>query len=256
MSIDGGLGRRPVGQDDGVAVRYPSLLQPPVGFARAPAGDARGLLAVYVAALEAGATGLEAEVHLTADGEPVLHPGPTLRTGLRRRPLRGLGRADLPPSVPGLGELYETCGTGFHLAMAVADRETAAAGVAAAREAGDGAEDRLWLYAADAGQAASWRGLSDHVRLVEVTRLRRIDTGPERRAAALAEAGIDAVHLPESDWRAGLTTLFHRFGRLALAGGAPHRRQLDALLAMGVDAVSSEHPDRVAEALAALPARA
>jgi glycerophosphoryl diester phosphodiesterase len=61
---------------------------------------------------------------------------------------------------------------------------------------------------------------------------------------------VDAVQLHESDWSAGLCALFHRFNRLALAGPAPQVHQLDALLAMGLDAVSSEHADRLAEARA------
>lgn len=239
--------------------RYPSLMQPPVAFARVPSPDgkdASGALAGYAAALEAGATGLEAQVHLTAEGEPVLHPEPYVRSGLRRRPLNDLAQTELPSSIPRLGELYQACGTGFELALDTDDDAAAAAAVAVAREAGQDVEARLWLCASDHRRAARWRRISEHARLVEVTGLRRMGTGPERRAAVLTQLGVDAIRLPETDWTAGLTTLFHRFGRLALAGAAPHRRQLDALLAMGVDGVASEHADRVAEALAALPARA
>ena len=52
------------------------------------------------------------------------------------------------------------------------------------------------------------------VRLVNSTQLGRMKEGPERRAAMLADAGIDAVNLHHTDWTGGLTTLFHRFERV------------------------------------------
>ena len=50
-----------------------------------------------------------------------------------------------------------------------------------------------------------------------------IKEGPERRAALLAEAGVDAINLHQSDWTGGLTTLFHRFRRYAFGLGRPAR---------------------------------
>jgi glycerophosphoryl diester phosphodiesterase len=85
---------------------------------------------------------------------------------------------------------------------------------------------------------------------VDSTRLRRLREGPERRAARLAEAGVDAVNLHWSDWTGGLTTLFHRFERFAFGWGAQHRRQLDGLLSLGIDGVFSDHVDRMVDALA------
>ena len=73
--------------------------------------------------------------------------------------------------------------------------------------------------------------------------------GPERRAADLAAAGIDAVNMHATDWTLGLTTLFHRFERCAFAWDAQHSRVLEALLGMGVDAVYSDHVDRMVDAL-------
>ncbi len=101
--------------------------------------------------------------------------------------------------------------------------------------------------------AASWRELSDDVHLVDSTRLRRVKEGPERRAADLAQAGVDAVNLHWSEWTGGLVTLFHRFERDALGWDAQYRRQLDALLAMGIDGVFSDHVGRMVDALAGRP---
>lgn len=239
-----------------MAERFPSVLQPPIGFAhpKGTGGSSGGTLDTFVTALDAGVTGLASHLHLTADGEAVLHHQAHVGAALRRRALGTLTRAQLPEDVPTLAQLYQRCGWRHHLALVVADRTAAEVAVAVAAEAGDDACGRLWLCSPDWQDAAAWRaGLPAEVHLVALTRLRRIDGGPERRAAALAAAGVDAVSLPEGDWTAGLTTLFHRFGRLAFAADPlPHRRQLDGLLQLGVDAVSSEHPSRLVEALAAL----
>lgn len=232
--------------------RYPSLLAPPLGFARrgGRAAPPDSLLEAFRRALDLGAPGLEGVVWLCADGEAVLHHESVVRSGIRRRPLAELPRSRLPASIPSLGEVYDAFGTAIELSLDVRDEAAAAVVVAVAREAGGGAAGRLWLCSPDWREAASWRKLSPEIRVVDATRLRRMTGGPERRASVLAGAGVDAVKLPEPDWTAGLTTLFHRFGRLALAGAAPHRRQLDALLAMGVDAVSSHEVGRMVEALA------
>ena len=52
-----------------------------------------------------------------------------------------------------------------------------------------------------------------------------------------------------SDWSAGLTTLFHRFERLAFAWDAQQAHTLSLVLDMGVDAVYSDHVDRMVAAL-------
>lgn len=237
-----------------MAPRYPSLLDAPLGFVhRGAGGDApdQDVLDALRRALDMGAPGLASDVWLCADGEAVLHHEPVVRSGLRRRPLADLPRSRLPSSIPSLAELYDACGTAFELALDVRDDATAPVVVAVAREAGHEAPGRLWLCAANWHQAASWRRLCPDAHLVDSTRLRALGEGPERRASALAGAGVEAVSLHEGDWSAGLTTLFHRFGRLAFARGARHRRQLDALLAMGVDAVTGDHVERVVAALAA-----
>ncbi len=234
--------------------RYPSLRQPPLALARIGPLDASParIAAILGSSLGQDDIGYEGRLWLTADGQPVVHDDPVVRVGLRRRPLADLPRTEVSDHVVGLDQLYEIGGGRLHLALTTDDDATAEAAVAMAREAGAETESRLWLRASTWRQAASWRGLSEAVRLVDDTRLRALDTGPERRAAALSAAGVDAVQLPEGDWTAGLTTLFHRFRRLAFAGPATHRRQLDALLAMGVDAVSSDQVERLAEAVAAL----
>jgi glycerophosphoryl diester phosphodiesterase len=227
-----------------------SLRQPPIAFghrgARAHAPD--NTIESFRLALRLGATGLETDVWLTADGVPVLDHDGVARRGARRRPIATVDRTALPASVPTLEELYESCGADFELSIDVKDPAAAPAILAVARQAG-GAEARLWLCHHEWQQVAEWRALSDDVRLVDSTRIRRMKEGPERRAADLADAGIDAVNLHATDWTPGLTTLFHRFERLTFAWDAQHERVLAALLAMGIDALYSDHVDRMVAAV-------
>jgi glycerophosphoryl diester phosphodiesterase len=95
----------------------------------------------------------------------------------------------------------------------------------------------------------AWRPLAEDMKLVDSTRLRRIREGPERRAANLADAGVDAINLHATDWTAGLTTLFHRFARLTLGWDAQFEHVLVSLLQMGIDGVYSDHVDRMVDAL-------
>ncbi|HSH22672.1 MAG TPA: hypothetical protein VK975_01255 [Acidimicrobiales bacterium] len=229
--------------------RYPSLRMPPLALAGVGALDASidEILAALARALVPGSFGIEGQVWLSADGQLVVHHDATVRVGLRRRALSELRRSELPDHVVSLERLLDACGADAHVVVSAGDDATAAA---VAERAGATA-GRVWLRGDDWRQVAGWRSLSSEVGLVEATRLRRLTPGPERHASVLAGAGIDAVQLPEADWTAGLTTLFHRFGRLAFAGPAAHRRQLDALLDMGVDAVSSDQVERLVEALSA-----
>ena len=112
------------------------------------------------------------------------------------------------------------------------------------------ATDRLWVCHHDWRLVASWRELDPDVKLVDSTRLRWMKDGAERRAAQLAEAGIDAVNMHVSDWSGGLTTLFHRFERYAFAWDAQFERQLDEVVDMGIDGVFSDHTDRMTGVIA------
>ena len=228
-------------------------LRTPIGFAHrgARAHAPENTLEAFALALKLGATGLESDVWLTADGVPVLDHDGVVRSGIRRRPIGSVGRADLPPWIPTLEELYATCGTGFDLSLDVKDGDAAAATIAVARAAGDDVLPHLWLCHSDWQLIRTWRELDDDVRLVDSTRLRRMKEGPERRAANLAGAGVDAINLHHSDWTLGLSTLFHRFDLHCFGWDAQFERVLAALLAMGLDGVYSDHVDRMVDALAA-----
>jgi glycerophosphoryl diester phosphodiesterase len=233
--------------------RLPSLLDPPIGFAHrgARAHAPENTLEAFALALRLGATGLESDVWLTADGVPVLDHDGVVRGGLRKRPIGAVARAQLPAHIPTLADLLAACGGDFQLSLDLKDPAAAPAVVADARAGLRGGTSALWLCHWDWPVVAGLRALDPDVRLVDSTRLRQMKDGPERRAAQLAEAGIDAVNLHHTDWTGGLTTLFHRFGRVTLAWDLQFERPLRETLRMGIDGIYSDWVDRMVDALAA-----
>ncbi len=226
-----------------------SLLRPPLAFAHrgARAHAPENTLDSFKLGLKLGATGLESDVWLTKDGEAVLDHDGVIRSGLRRRAIADLNRAQLPPHIPALSELYDACGSDFALSLDVKDPAALDATLAAANAAG--AAEQLWLCHHDWRLVETWRTRSDAVKLVDSTRLRRIAEGPERRAATLADVGIDALNMHWTDWNSGLVTLLHRFERVTFAWDAQQPRALALTFAYGIDGVYSDHVDRLVSAL-------
>lgn len=241
----------PMDHHGGVAALVPSRLEPPIGFAHrgARAHARENTLEAFELALRLGATGLESDVWLTADGIAVLDHDGLVGSRPRRRPIASVKRSELPPYVPELAELFSTLGTDYELSLDVKDPAAGGPTVAVAMAADATMPGRLWLCDHDLDRLVSWRDVSPHVRLVDSTRLGKLKHGPERLAARMQQLHIDAVNLHHSDWSAGLVTLFHRFGVLAFGWDAQFDRTLDALLRGGIDAVYSDHVDRMVDAL-------
>lgn len=235
-----------------MAPLLPSHRIPPIGFAHrgARAHAPENTLEGFELALRLGASGLESDVWLTADGIAVLDHDGVVGPVLRRRRIRDLRRSDLPPHIPALADLYASFGTEFELSLDVKDPAAGAPAVKVTMAADPTMAARLWLCDDDLDRLVSWRNVSPHVRLVDSTRLARVKQGPERLAAQLQDRGVDAVNFHQSDWSGGLVTLFHRFKVLAFGWDAQFDRILDGLLRMGIDGVYSDHVDRMADALA------
>ena len=233
--------------------RVPATVQPPYAFAHrgASAHAPENTLEAFALALRLGATGLESDVWLTADGEAVLDHDGVVGGRLRRQAVRTRSRAELPPHIPTLADLYAACGTDVQVSLDVKDPDAFDAVIAVARAAGGDALRRLWLCHPRWEQLVEWRGRCDEVRLVDSTRLDRLKGGPERRAATLAAKGIDAVNMHHLDWTGGLTTLFHRFGVLAFGWDAQSPRVLGELIDAGIDGVYSDHVDHMVDAVTA-----
>lgn len=228
-----------------------SRRDPPIAFAHrgARAHAPENTLEAFELALRLGATGLESDVWLTADGVAVLDHDGVVGPLLRRRRIRDLRRSELPPHIPALAELYAALGTGYELSLDVKDPAAGAPAVTVTAAADPTMASRLWLCHDDLDLLVSWRDVSPFVRLVDSTRLAKLKQGPERLAARLQEMGIDAVNFHQSDWSGGLVTLFHRFKVLAFGWDAQFDRILDGLLRMGIDGVYCDHVDRMVEAL-------
>src|SRR3954447_5733934 len=106
----------------------PSLRQPPIAFAHrgARAHAPENTIEAFTLALRLGATGLESDVWITADGVAVLDHDGVVRQGMRRRGSRrgptAVGpRPQRPAHVPTLEELYSTCGADYELSLDVKD---------------------------------------------------------------------------------------------------------------------------------------
>lgn len=239
-----------------MSLLLPSRRTPPIGFAHR---GARALvrdntLESFELALRLGATGLESDVWLTADGVPVLdHDG--LVSRVRRKRIGSVTRDELPAHIPSLADLYRELGTDFELSLDIKDPAAGVPVVEVSMAADPTMPARLWLCDDDIDRMVSWREVSPHVKLVNSTRLARMRQGPERMGAVLRDRSIDAVNLHNSDWSGGLVTLFHRFGVLAFGWDCQFDRILDGLLGMGIDAVYSDHVDRMVDALDRVAAR-
>ena len=233
--------------------RLPSLLERPIAFAHrgARAHARENTIDAFALALRLGATGLESDVWLTADGVPVLDHDGVVRTGFRRRKLSTFGRDSLPSHIPTLADLIVACGSNYELSLDLQQPDVGPVVVDTVKQLAPELLPRLWLCHWDLDVLRSLRPLDDTVRLVNSTKLRRMSEGPERRAATLADDAIDAVNLHHTEWSGGLTTLFHRFERLAFAWDLQFEHVLRNVIRMGIDGVFSDHVDVMTDALKA-----
>jgi glycerophosphoryl diester phosphodiesterase len=190
-----------------------------------------------------GASGIETDVWLTADGVPVLHHG----SALRRRPIASLRRAELPSWLPTLEQLLETCGTDFDLSLDLKDGRSAAAVLAVTRGAGHDPR-RLWLCARGAA-SLQWRELDADVRLVADTRRTHLEDGWPAYLRAFRAGGGSAINLRRRRWSRRLVDSVHDADLLAFGWDAQSTRRIRALLALGCDAVYSDHVDRMVDVL-------
>ncbi|SDU88577.1 glycerophosphodiester phosphodiesterase [Jiangella alkaliphila] len=223
---------------------------PPITFAHrgAMARERENTLSAFELALRLGASGLESDAWVSADGVVVLDHDGVVGPRFRRRPIAELPRSELPAHVPSLAELYAACGTDFELSLDVKDPAAFAPVVAAVRAGG--APERTWLCHPSLSVVTAWRAQASDVRLVDSTRVSRLQDGVRGRARTLAARGVDAVNLHRLDWTPIYVDLFHEVGVHAFGWDAQSRSAIDQLLATGVDAVYGNHVDRLVAAVA------
>ncbi|MGZ6793648.1 MAG: glycerophosphodiester phosphodiesterase [Mycobacteriales bacterium] len=189
-------------------------------------------LEAFTKALARGATGLESDVWLDADGEPVLHHGPPEKE-------RGV-----PLSLAGL---FAACGTDFDLSLDIKGPGAATATVQVAQDAGMDLS-RLWLCGGGT-RSAAWRELHPEVRLVTDLRWRDAVLHAEPAMRAVAAQGIDAVNLRHGRWTHALVRHAHDAGLLAFAWDVQSRWGLRRVLRRGVDGIYSDSPALLVEGL-------
>ncbi|PZF83437.1 glycerophosphodiester phosphodiesterase [Jiangella anatolica] len=225
---------------------------PPILFAHrgAMARERENTLPAFVLALRLGATGLESDAWVTADGVVVLDHDGVVGPRFRRRPIAQVPRSELPAHIPSLAELYASCGSDFELSLDVKDPAAFAPVVAAVRAGGD--PSRTWLCHSSLPVVTGWRAQAGDVRLVDSTRVSRMEDGMRRRARTLAERGIDAINLHWLDWSPIYVDLAHEAGVHAFGWDAQSPSSIDRLLSTGVDALYGNHVDRLVAAAARL----
>lgn len=224
----------------------------PLGFAhRGARAECRdNTLESFKRALELGATAVESDVWLTADGVPVLDHDGQVRQGLRRAPIRTVRRAALPRHIPTVADLYELIGPEIDVSLDVKDSTAAGAVVDAATSVG--AVRRLWLCG-NGPVLARWRKLSADVKVVASSSPARLGAGEGGFAGGVeraAAAGADAVNMRWSDWDAARVAAVHDTGMLAFAWDAQREGTIAAALALGADGVYSDHVGVMTAAIA------
>jgi glycerophosphoryl diester phosphodiesterase len=157
-------------------------------------------------------------------------------------------RDQLPSHIPTVAELFERCGTDYELSLDLKDDAVGPSLIDVIHDAAPDIAPRVWLCHPRYEDLLPLRSLDPDVKLVDSTRLQRIREGPERRAATLAERGVDGINLHHSDWNGGLVTLFHRFNRTAFGWDMQHEHILRPALRMGLDGVFSDHVDVMVDA--------
>lgn len=226
-----------------------SARRPPIGFAHRGARSERreNTLEAFSRALELGATGLESDAWLTADGVVVLDHDGVTGLPLRRRPIRDHVRRKLPPHVPALADLYGELGTGFELSLDVKDPAAFEPILEVAGRAGSA--KRLWLCEDSLDQVLRHTPAAGPAHMVLSTHLedldRSVDRGLQGAAASLASAGASALNLHGSEWNAERVDAVHGTGVLAFGWDAQSEYHISRLVRLGVDGIYSDHVDRL-----------
>jgi glycerophosphoryl diester phosphodiesterase len=200
--------------------RLPSLLEHPIAFAHrgGKAHAPENTIEAFTLGLKLGATGIESDVWLTSDGIPVLDHDGSVRHRFSKRPIGELRRAQLPSFIPTLAELFEACGTNFHLSLDLKGPDVGLRVLDVVHEAAADLLPRLWLC------EPNWQSLL-----------------PLR-------SRLDGAKLVDSTRNGGLVTLFHRFEVCCIAWDLQFEHVLRPMFRMGIDGVHSDWVDRMMDA--------
>jgi glycerophosphoryl diester phosphodiesterase len=222
----------------------------PIAFAHrgASAYAKENTLDAFRLALRMGATGLESDVWLAADGVPVLVHDRMARVGDRRVDVTRRTSPELATyGIPTLDALYRLLPEPVDLSLDVQHPDVAAPVLRCV--AANEASSRLWLCSPDRSLLASLRASDDDVRLVWSTRPRRVDGGVVPALAGLPGLGVDVVNMHWRDWSPELVAAVHELGLRAFGWDAQTAAAIELLLDLRVDAIYSDWPDRLVAAI-------
>lgn len=228
-------------------------VRPPIGFAHRGARSERreNTLAAFSRALELGATGLESDAWVTADGVVVLDHDGVFGMPWRRRPVAELRRGSLPRHVPSLADLYTQLGTGYELSLDLKDPAAFEAILAVAAEFGG--TERLWLCDDDLQRVVRLSRSASPAHMVLSTHLseleRALQGGLPEAASLVAGAGAAAINLHGSEWNSDRVRLVHDAGLLAFAWDAQSEYHISRLVRLGLDGIYSDFVDRLVAAI-------
>jgi glycerophosphoryl diester phosphodiesterase len=98
-------------------------MNPPIAFAHrgARAHAPENTLPAFTLALRLGATGLESDVWMTADGVAVLDHDGVVRTGLRKKPISEIMAKTLPQHIPTFDEFISSLDKTAHVSLDIKD---------------------------------------------------------------------------------------------------------------------------------------
>jgi glycerophosphoryl diester phosphodiesterase len=223
------------------------------GMAHAP----QNTLAAFRRAVAAGAGGLETDAFVTRDGVVVLaHDAVVRRRPHRRTLIAELDRAELPPHVPTLDDLFDVAGPDLPVFIDVKDVAALPALAEVVRRRRDPADPRLWLAHAgyDTSQrrvVATWAATLPGVHLVDSTSVQRMAGDPGSYVTDLTDGPINWLNLPIREWTPELVELCRRTGVSTMAFRVHTARRGRRAVRLGLDAVHGNDVDALLRVAAA-----
>lgn len=223
-------------------------LTTPIGFAHrgARAHAPENTIEAFLMACRMGATALETDVWLSRDGIVVIDHDGRIGPRWRARPIASAVMSALPGHFPALESLCQIIGPTTDLSIDVKDPKAIHGIIQTRGRSGSVALRHTWICDADVERLVSWRALDPDVRLVASLRRRHLASTSFPRLSA---RGIAALNLPHRTWTPALVEACHGAGLWAFAWGVQRPRRMHTLLDWGIDALYSDHTDRLVDAL-------
>ncbi|HVX68498.1 MAG TPA: glycerophosphodiester phosphodiesterase [Mycobacteriales bacterium] len=192
----------------------------------------------FAKALAAGATALETDAWVTADGYVVLdHDGLHRAGSPDQRPITEIARAELAGHIPTLADLYDSCGVDYDLAIDIKGDGDGAAISAVAEDRG--AAGRLWLFTPSTSRPGAignaHAGVT--VRVEELRDVRKRKT----LLRSLQDEGIEVVNARWQFWTRAAVNEVHELGMLAFAWDVQRSVALWRCKRLKIDGIFSDH---------------